>query len=212
MTRSTRWSMVVAGAILTAGVAWGQTKPDAWSSKDTQGRAVTVPAATTSVLVFVRPDQPQSKKAIEQVSGALKDAKDVQVIAIISGDEAAPDKLGDKWSWPIVADPQYAASGKYAVRVWPTTVVVAKDGSLAAHIGGFPASFGKDLDAYVAFAGGKIDKATLDSASMATRWWPIRPSRKPRATWKWRSGWWKKAPRTKPPRNWPRRWSLSRPT
>ena len=62
---------LLAAALLTS-AASAQTRPEPWSAKDTQGRPVAVPADKTSVLLFVRPDQPQSKKALEQVAALLK--------------------------------------------------------------------------------------------------------------------------------------------
>lgn len=147
-------------AVLAA-TALADSKPVNWEVKDTQGRAVKVPAEKPSVLVFVRPGQPQSDKAIQEVGATAASA---QLVAIVSGDDAAQGaaKLAGKFSGALVADPQYAGSGKFTVRVWPTTVVVSKAGVEVAHIAGLPASFAKDLDAYVDFAQGKIDKATLE--------------------------------------------------
>lgn len=154
--------------IACATAAWADSKPtENWTAKDTAGKAVAVPADHTSVLVFLRPDQPQSRTAIEQVNTLLKDNKDLQIIAVVSGDDAAANaaKLAagnPPWVWPIVTDPQYAAAGKFKALVWPTTVIITKSGTQAAHIAGLPASYAGDLEAYVAFAAGKIDQSALE--------------------------------------------------
>ena len=166
-------SLTLLAAVSLTAAALAQTKPaePAWTAKDTAGKAVTVPAADlTSVLVFVRMDQPQSRQAVTQVTALLKDKKNVQVLAITSGDDAelSANKLakkaedGTQWSYPVVVDPDYTGSGKFGVHVWPTTVVITKTGAQAAHIAGLPASFGTDLEAYLDFAAGKIDQAALD--------------------------------------------------
>jgi tetratricopeptide (TPR) repeat protein len=143
------------------------TSPAPWEARDTAGKAVAVPAADRpSILVFLRPSQQQSTRTIEELRAAVKD-KQVQIVGIVSGDEAeqsaaALAKPESKWSWPVVTDPEYAASGRYGVHVWPTTVVITKTGAQAAHIAGLPASFAGDLEAYLEFAAGKIDQAALD--------------------------------------------------
>ena len=166
---STRyWTLSLLLAAVGLAAAWADDKPPvAWETKDTAGKAVTVPADRTSVLVFLRPDQPQSRTAIEQVNALLKDNKDVQIFAVVSGDDAEANAAkvaagNPPWVWPIVTDPQYAASAKYKALVWPTTVVITKTGAQVGHIAGLPASYGGDLEAYVAFAAGKIDQAELN--------------------------------------------------
>jgi tetratricopeptide (TPR) repeat protein len=168
-----RWGVAALVAVTCAASAWAQSKPAAtsapapWSAKDTAGQAVAVPAAErTTVLVFLRPSQQQSARTIEELRAAVKD-KPVQVVGIVSGDEAAQGaaalaKPESKWNWPVVIDPEYAASGQFGVHVWPTTVVITRTGAQAAHMAGLPASFAGDLEAYLAFADGKIDQAGLD--------------------------------------------------
>jgi tetratricopeptide (TPR) repeat protein len=45
-------------------------------------------------------------------------------------------------------------------------LVIDADGKMIAHIGGCPASYSKDLAAYLEFAAGKLDKAALDQRLM----------------------------------------------
>ena len=122
-----------------------------WSAKDTTGKPITVPASDrTTILVFLRPDQQQSTQAIDALRAAVKDNKSVQIVGVVSGSEAgqgaaALAKTGSKWNWPVVADAEYVASGQFSIRQWPTTVVITKSGTQAAHIAGVPASFAVDL-------------------------------------------------------------------
>ena len=140
--------------------------------KDVLGQELKVPAADQStIVVFVRTDQPQSQKTMEQVRALAKDAKSLQVLAIVSGDQAqlnATQLAKDpKWLWPVISDPDYALSGKVNVCAWPTTMVVNKQGTVVAHIGGYPSSFAVDLAADLEFAAGKIDQATLTQRTTA---------------------------------------------
>ena len=156
--------LLVAGAGATSAMA-EDAKVDL-AAKDVRGQALTVPAADRpTVLVFVRMDQPQSQKTLDQVRAAVQDAKAAQVVAIISGDQAPVDALqlakNPQWTWPVISDPDYALSGKLNVCAWPSTVVVTSGGAVVAHIGGYPSSFATDLAADLEFAAGKIDRATL---------------------------------------------------
>ena len=164
----TRQAPLAVLALLLSVVSAVAAEPaTSWKVKDTQNNALTVPTDKTSVLVFLRADQLQSQKAIEQLHGALKTRQDLQMIALVSGEDAAQAaaKLSvkdSKWIWPVVTDPLYAASGKYAVRSWPTTVVISKSGEQISHIAGLPPTYANDLVAYLDFAAGKLDQAALE--------------------------------------------------
>ena len=135
-----------------------------WSGKTVGGQEVAVPAADrATVVLFVRAEQPQSREAIRQLKSVA--AEGAQVLLVISGtdaaDKAKPLQEAAEVSWPIVADPDYSASGAMSVHVWPTTVVVNSAGQVTAHLPGLAKGYAADLGDHVAFAGGKIDRATL---------------------------------------------------
>lgn len=166
-----RWFPIAVAVLATGIQAHAQTKPAAlvkWAGADIDGQPVMIPAADkVSVVAFVKPDQPQSEEAIRQIAASVKDAKDVQVIVVVSGKEAAGQakamKEQGKWPWPAVADPSFGISGQMDVHVWPTTLVVRPDGQQAAHLAGLPKSFSFELDAYLKFASGKFDDVALRS-------------------------------------------------
>ena len=137
-----------------------------WSGKDVDGAALSVPAADQpTVLLFIRADQPQSVEAMKAAKATLESIKPVQAIAILSGqqDVGGVKKLADGGQWPgrIVLDPDYAASGQLGIHAWPTTVVVRSTGEQVAHLPGLSKSYALELDAYLSFAAGKIDKVAL---------------------------------------------------
>jgi tetratricopeptide (TPR) repeat protein len=174
--------LLLAAAAVCGAQSVPQTHPaDAWTAKDAAGHAVTVPAeGRTTILVFLRPDQPQTRATIQDLAAATKDRKDLQLCAVVSGDEAAASAArlaADpfKWTAPIVLDTDYAISGRFAVSAWPTTLIVSKaqtpaaqglpalgTGVLIAHVAGQSASYAADMAAYLDFAAGKIDRAALD--------------------------------------------------
>jgi tetratricopeptide (TPR) repeat protein len=171
--------MGLTGALLLALIAGraGAAEPAAaapqidWSAKDIRGNDVKVPAANAkaSVVLFVLTDQPQSQQALQQLRATITDQKaagDVQVLVVVSGQGAVAGatKLSSDAAavpWPVVPDPEYTASGKLSVHVWPTTVIVRGDGQQVAHLPGLPTTYARDLDGYVAFAAGRIDHAEL---------------------------------------------------
>jgi len=155
--------------------AAGQTTAP-WAGKDTTGAALAIPAENKiTVLAFLRPGQSQSDD-IQKILTSLKSRADVQLIAIVSSDDAPTLAQGltrSQWPAPIVQDPAYALSGKFAVKVWPTTVILTPakaagaDATIVGHLAGLPASFASDLAAYMDFAAGKIDRAMLDKTLAA---------------------------------------------
>lgn len=170
--------VIAAGAFAAMLLATGSmlggevTRRVTWSAIDVRGNPVRVPAGDRpSVLLFFRAAQPQSEHAAEQLRAALvpdpatKAARPAPlVVLILSGQAAREDarQVSAKWPWPAVTDADYAACGQMSVRVWPTTLVVAKDGTLLAHVAGIPSTYARDLEGHLAFAAGGIDRAALE--------------------------------------------------
>ena len=148
--------------------------PVKWTARSTAGADVAVPIADkVTVIAFLRAGQDQSDDAVKQIAGATAANAAASVIVVISGQSppGAVEKFvaDDKIAWPVVLDADYALAGAMSVRVWPTTLVVAADGTQAGHLAGLPQSFGADLPAYIDFAARKIDAAGLQSRLATTR-------------------------------------------
>jgi hypothetical protein len=157
--------LVIAVITLATSRQLDAADPAKWTASDITSTSHTVPADKPSLLLFLRPGQPQSDEQVKTLTAALKSRKDLQVLAIVSGDDAATaaGRLAkEKCPWPIVADRDYAASGNFTVRVWPSTVIISTSGEKVAHISGLPVSLENDVSAYLDFAAKKIDKAALD--------------------------------------------------
>ena len=163
-------NIVLGFAICTSTAVFAQSSQEPvsinWSSNDTTGEKITVPASDRpTVLLFARADQPQSKQAAKQVRDILQSLGQVQQILLLSGlqDMATAQKTAQmmQWSGPVVLDPEFTASGQMSIHVWPTTVVVNSSGKQVAHLAGLSSTYTRELDAYLAYASGKIDDATL---------------------------------------------------
>ena len=134
------------------------------SATDIDGKPVQVPQAEKpTLLVFLMADQPQSQKEAEEIAAAVGSHPGVQVVTLVSGQQAetSAKMLKGKLPGAVVIDKDYALAGKMSVRAWPTTLVIQPDGQELAHLAGFAKSFAKDLDSYLDLATGKIDRETL---------------------------------------------------
>lgn len=140
----------------------------AWSAKDVTGQTVEVPAADRpTLIVFVMAGQPQSKEALQTLTAAAAKRPRLRLVALVSGEratvQAAEVARESGWRGAMIADTDFALANKMATRVWPTTSLVVTGGEQVMHIGGLPKSFAHDLEAYLDFASGQIDRAKLDA-------------------------------------------------
>ncbi len=168
MTRMKKPCWILLAALLCGWAPLRAAAPAAvrWSGKDLSGALVNVPAETgPTAMLFAQADQPQSARAAEELKLALAHVKDVRVVAVVSGKDAAAGakKLSDngRFPWPIVTDEDYASSGMLDVHAWPTTLVIDARGRQTAHIAGVPKTFARDLETHLAYAVGSIDEAEL---------------------------------------------------
>jgi predicted negative regulator of RcsB-dependent stress response len=138
-----------------------------WTARDATGKDIIVPVADRpTVIAFLRAGQDQSGDAVAAIRDVTSKLPAVQIIVAFSGPNSADATSQfvqkQKITWPVVLDGDYAASGKMSVHAWPTTIIVAADGTQVAHLGGMSQTFQTDLAAYLDFAAGKIDRAALD--------------------------------------------------
>ena len=136
-------------------------------TEDVTGKEVSVPhAAQATVLLFLRIDQEQTAPTVAGVKKALEKLPAAQVLVIISGKRPVErvKAFSEKIPWPIVLDPDYKIVGQFQIRVWPTNIVVLSSGEELKRFTGMPQSYLQTLDAYLAFATGRIDRATLDKS------------------------------------------------
>ena len=104
------------------------------------GAAIKVPDANQpTVLLFLLAGQPLTPQAIDSLRQTLARSPGAQVVAVVTGSDATAEikqLQADKVVWPIVADANHAACEKLGVHAWPTTVIVAADGTQVAHLAG----------------------------------------------------------------------------
>lgn len=173
MKTLSRLAVTVSIVVVLGSPLWGadEAKTVALKAKAVGGADVAVPQADRpTVLLFARPGQEQSVKAVESLKNALKDAGNVQVVVVLSGEQMgdAAGKLLKDLAWPVVLDADYEVVGSCRIHVWPTTLIVSPEGKEMVHLAGLPQTYARDLAAWLAFATKKIDQAGLDKQLAAT--------------------------------------------
>jgi tetratricopeptide (TPR) repeat protein len=137
-----------------------------FSVVDVKGATVTVPQpGQTTIVLFLLAGQPQDAQGIASLQTVVAKSVDTRVLTVVGGAEAAGQirqLIADKYPWPIVLDGEHVLSGKLAVHAWPTTVVISGEGALAGHLAGQPKAYASNLEAYLEFAAGRIDRTVLD--------------------------------------------------
>lgn len=170
-----RHQRIATGLLLSSTIALGaaltvlaENAPTvSWSGTSVQGPAVTVPHADRpSLMLMLRADQAQSREVLRTVSRLVEDAQTAQVVVVVSGPQALQQARAlaeQQVAWPIVLDVDYATSGLLGVHAWPTVAVIDSSGREVAHMAGVANALVHDLDAYLQFAAGRIDRAGLDA-------------------------------------------------
>lgn len=128
-----------------------------------QPQQIPTPGRPT-VLVFLRPGQPQSEQQISEISHDLGNAKQLSILGVVSGSPATRPTTMEamQWTWPILPDETYAISGAFEVFAWPTTIVFDAQGSFVGRIADHPLNHRANLTAYVAYASGTTTLAQME--------------------------------------------------
>jgi hypothetical protein len=153
---------------VAASRARGDDAPPAvrFTATAVDGTAVVVPdAAHPTVLLFILAGQPQSTEAIPVLRDVTGKTPDARVFTVVGGADAAAQARQlavEKHAWPTILDADHALSGKLGVHAWPTTVVVSPAGVRVGHVAGQPKAYARNVEAFLDFAAGRSDRATLE--------------------------------------------------
>ena len=121
------------------------------------------------ILLFWRTEQKRSTMALKDTDHILRKygKKDVNAICIIQStddqEKAAQMIKDNKISCPLLIDSDRKAYGDYGVRVFPTTVLVNKDGAIAYDIPSHPLTYKVKLEGYVRRMIGEINAEELEN-------------------------------------------------
>jgi tetratricopeptide (TPR) repeat protein len=159
-------SLVLVGGTALAAGGEEAAATVTFTAADVSGARVKVPdGGETTVVLFLLAGQPQGNQVITALQAAVAKSPSVRVVTVVGGTEAAAQVrqlTADKHPWPIVLDVEHALSGKLSVHAWPTTVVISPDGGRVGHLAGQPKAYASNVEAYLEYAAGRIDRAGLD--------------------------------------------------
>ncbi len=119
------------------------------------------------VLVYWRPDQDRSVLSLQDNKDIFKTykGKGVQVISLVSDsenrDEVQKIVKDNEIEFPVLVDTDRKLYGDYGIRVYPTTIIINKEGKVAYDISGHALSYKITLEGTLKFILGEIDEAKL---------------------------------------------------
>ncbi|MBI4687610.1 MAG: redoxin domain-containing protein [Nitrospirae bacterium] len=150
------------------GIAKGEAAPD-FKLKSIDGKPVSLSEykGKITVIIYWRPDQSRSIEALKDSRDVLKrfKGKGVEVISLIPDGETVEGILkiikDNEVDFPILIDAAKEVFGGYGIRVYPTTVIIARDGKIAHDIPGHPLTYRLILEGYLMYMLGEIDEAKL---------------------------------------------------
>ncbi len=120
-----------------------------------------------TVLIYWRPDQKRSLLALEDGRDIFREfrKKGVQVISLIAGTEdlEGVKKVIEDYGidFPVLLDSGRQVYGDYGIRVYPSTVVIDREGKLIYDIPGHAVTYRSALEGYVRLQLGEINEEEL---------------------------------------------------
>lgn len=122
----------------------------------------------TTVLIYWRTEHKRSLLALKDARDVIKKlkGKNVRVITIVAGNETLPlvksTAAENKIDFPVVVDHGRQFYSDYGIRVYPTTVIVDKDGIITHSIPSHPLTYKKLFEGYILKSLGEIDDSKLN--------------------------------------------------
>jgi len=162
--------LLIAAPTNAISISLGEQAPD-FNLRSASGEPVASSEfkGKTLVLIFWRTGQSRSVMALKEAAEIMRDyeKKGVSVIGVIeeaeSLEEAQKVFEDNKISYPLLIDDRQAYSD-FGIRVFPTTVIIDKDGLLAYDIPSHPLTYKIKLEGYVRKLIGEIDEDQLKTA------------------------------------------------
>ena len=121
-----------------------------------------------TALIYWRTEHKRSLLALKDARDVIKKlkSKNIRVISIVSGKDSldlVKSTLADnKIGFPVVVDHGRQFYSDYGIRVYPTTVIVDKEGIITHSIPSHPLTYKKLFEGYIKKALGEIDESKLN--------------------------------------------------
>jgi len=153
------------------GIARGESAP-AFQLKSIDGSTVSLDAykGQIVVLIYWRPGHDPSRLALKEAYDELKkhEKKSIRILSVIADSENKEEARNilkkEGIDYPLLVDSERQLYGSYGIRVYPTTVIIDKQGIVAYDIPSHPPTFKNSLDAYIRKLSGEIDEKQLKAA------------------------------------------------
>ena len=150
-------------------ISHGAAAPD-FTLQSIEGKTVSLGAYKGSVLVMIfwRTDQQRSVLALQDAEDILKKykVKDMNVVSIIEDSDNKENALmiykENNIDYTLLIDSDRQVYGDYGVRVFPTTVIIDRQGMIAYDIPSHPLTYKTKLRGYVKKTLGEIDESELE--------------------------------------------------
>lgn len=134
-----------------------------------KGEVLSLTDYRNSILVFIywNPEHKRSALALNDAQSIFnKYGKKGVQFAGITADAGKKDVVlnivdTDKIEFPILLDNERKVYDNYQIRVYPTTVIIDKEGKLSYILPGHPLTYAAALEGYIRLALGEIDKDSL---------------------------------------------------
>lgn len=147
----------------------GETAPD-FNLTSLEGKYLSLSEndGKATALIYWRTDHKRSLLALKDARDVIKKlkGKNIRVITIVAGNESmdlVKSTVADnKIDFPVVLDRERQFFSDYGIRVYPTTVIVDKEGIITHSIPSHPLTYKKLFEGYIKRALGEIDESKLN--------------------------------------------------
>jgi tetratricopeptide (TPR) repeat protein len=150
-------------------VTTGETAPD-FTLSSSEGPAIALHdyKGSTVVLLYFRPEQIRSRMALKDLNDirsryAEKGLKFIGITAETQIKELLLTELKEiEIDFPVLIDMKRDVYGSYGIRVYPSTLIIDREGKVAAVIPGHALSYKIRLEGTIRFVLGQIDASQLE--------------------------------------------------
>jgi peroxiredoxin/predicted negative regulator of RcsB-dependent stress response len=148
----------------------GDAAPDfTLSSLEDEAISLSKYRGSIVVLVYLNTEQARSQEAMKDVQSLFENygSRGVQVIGITAdaGEKESILKIAGKYNldFPILVDSERDVYGEYGIRVYPSTVIIDKEGNVVYGIPGHSLSYKVQMDGRIRFLLGDISDEELQT-------------------------------------------------
>jgi peroxiredoxin len=167
--------LILPSAAFGISLEFGTKAPDfELSSVKNESFALSQYKGSIVILVYVRPDQKRSLTALKDLQELLEKHGDkgVKVLAITaeSAEEEIKNIIEDlEIEFPLLLDTDRDVYGGYGIRVYPTTLILDREGILVDVLSGYALTYKIKIDGALQYRLGEIDKQKLRELIMPTK-------------------------------------------